>query len=100
MTDCVDIRPPTINQQVHGEFTGGTETPGQPVAFEICDHDIIGGHHALADTRRRGQDTARIETNGDVAVVGGDVGALVEPTADRTNVAPVLFFRLHGARRN
>jgi hypothetical protein len=70
------------------------------VALKVGDDEIIGRHHAFADAGGRGENAARIETERDVAVGGGDVTAIVNPAANGANVSTVFVLCLQSARRN
>lgn len=72
----------------------------QLVSTKIRDDHIARRHHSLADIGRRRQDAAGIEPNRDISVSGGDVSALVNPSPNRADIAPVLVFRLQCAGRN
>src|ERR1700733_9401671 len=85
---------------MHGEFGRWFVFAAKFAAFEIGDDQIVGSHHAFAESARSGEDAERIEADGDVAVTRGNEPALVEPVSGGANIRAVFGFRLLIAGRN
>ena len=100
MADGVDVGAAAVNQKMHAELGAGVAAAAEFVALEVGDDEVVGRHHAFADTGGRGKNAARIEAEGNVAVGGGDVGAVVNPAADGADIATVFVFGLQRAWRN
>jgi len=95
----VDVRPAAVNQQVHSKLRAGIAAAAEFVTLQIGDDEIVRRHHAFADAGGRRENAARIEAQGNIAVGGGDVAAVVNPAADRADVAPVFVLGFQRARR-
>ena len=87
MHNRIDIVPHAVNQQVHGEFTGGLQTAGELAAFIIHNYEIVGFQVAFAHPCGGRQDAARVHTHGEIAVSGSNEPGFVQPVC----VADKLF---------
>jgi hypothetical protein len=77
---------------VHAEFGAGIAAAAEFVALEIGDDEIVGRHHTFADAGGQSENAAGVEAEGDIAVGGGDVAAVVNPAADGADIATVFVF--------
>jgi hypothetical protein len=69
-------------------------------AVAISDHQIVGIHHAFAESAGSGENAFGIEANSDIAVARGDKSPFVEPVSGSTNVQAMFSLRLLMAGRN
>ena len=94
VADSVDIGTAAIDEQVHAQFGGGLAASGQALALHVGDHQVVGGHQALAHGRGRGEEARMIQAHGNIAVGGGHEMAGMDPAAGEADVAPVFVLGL------
>lgn len=63
-------------------------------AFEIGDDQILGRHHAFAESAGSGEDAQGIESNSYIAVARGDEPAFIKPVSGGANIRAVFGLRL------
>ena len=86
--DGLDVGPVLVDGQVQQDLAGALARAGELLAFVVHLADVLGLHEALGHHRRRAQDLAVVEADGDVAVVGRGEALGVEAPADLAD----LFF--------
>lgn len=93
----LDIRAHVIDRGVHGDLTRAFGTTGDLIALAIDDDHVIALHHALADTGGGGKNPLRVQTDGNVAIIGGNPALLKYQLADFTDVLAVFTLSLYHA---
>ncbi len=95
MDDGMDIRPHTIDQQVHADFASYVSAPRDALALKVDDYQVGGPHRALTHASGSYQDLAVGAAHREISVHSRDESALVKhpPVAD--NFFPLFAIAGH-----
>ena len=92
--DCFDVRPVTVDGEVHRQLGRGVRPPRQLHAALGNDDDVVSLEESLGQTRRRHQNPVT-QPGADVTVVGRDVAAIPESSAYLDDLASCLELGAH-----
>ena len=85
--DRLHVRAQLVHRQVHLQLGRGVALARELLARQVGDDQHVRGHEPLRHAGRRREDALVVEADADVAVVAGDVAAVVQPAADLDDVA-------------
>ena len=90
-----NVGPLAVRHGVHPDFGRGQQPDTlrlwQDAAFEVCPHQLLGAHVALAQAARRHQQPVP-QPHGDVAIRAGDVVLLPQPASHLTDMLADTVF--------
>lgn len=88
--DGVYVGTQAVDQEVHADLARDAAFAGQALSFHVNDDHVGGLHPTLADTGGRDEEALGIESDGEIAVGGGDQSVLVQAASELHDCLSVL----------
>ena len=87
MANAVNVLSLFVDPKMHKHFRRWFFAAALDISVHINNDHVFRRHKTLADTRRRDEYTLVVNPSANIAVVGGDITALINAAANRYNVA-------------
>lgn len=84
-----------IDHQVHRKLAGNSALTGEASAAHVHNHHVGGVHSPLADAGGGDKQAVLVETNGKVAVSGGDKAILMQHASELHNLEAIFAVAGH-----